>query len=498
MAGLSQAELVELVVALLVRVEALEAENQQLRAENQRLRAELAKNSGNSSKPPSRDPAAERSRQAEARRAKRSRDGKVRRPGKQPGGEGTTLSTVENPDEIVVHAPQVCAGCGGSLADAEISATVRRQVVDVAVVTPTVTEHQAQTRRCACCQTTTAASFPDEVRAPVSYGPRVKAVVVYLLARQHIPIDRAREAMADLFGLNISTGTIDACYGEAGRRLKGFIVALVACLRTLPVLHADVTTDRIGTVTCWVHVVSTASFTLIHASATRGLEAVRTAGVLIGYRGVIVHDRLALYWKLTAARHGICSAHLLRDLAQAATVATQKTWAEASPPCWWTSTPPATTPAPEVSRPSPLPPATPSPPATTSSSLLPWPPTLTRPPAANAMPWPDSPTTSPPRSPPTRSPILAFMNNLAVGMTNNQAERDLRPVKCTARSAPASKARPASNASLTSAATCPPPARTTSPLSTPSQTLSPATPGCHQPLTPPDQLNGYPKALVNH
>ncbi|MGH3573971.1 MAG: IS66 family transposase, partial [Pseudonocardiaceae bacterium] len=97
--------------------------------------------------------------------------------------------------------------------------------------------------------------------------------------------------------------------------------ALVCLLRSLPVLHADETTDRIGTVNCWMHVVSTASYTLIHASATRGFEAVRTAGVLVGYRGVIVHDRLALYWKLTAARHGICSAHLLRDLAQAATVA---------------------------------------------------------------------------------------------------------------------------------------------------------------------------------
>ncbi len=28
-----------------------------------------------------------------------------------------------------------------------------------------------------------------------------------------------------------------------------------------------------------------------------------------------------------------------------------------------------------------------------------------------------------------KQPILAYMNNLAVGMTNNQAERDLRPVK---------------------------------------------------------------------
>ena len=328
MAGLSPAELVELVAALLGRVEALEAENQRLRAENQRLRAELAKNSGNSSKPPSRDPAAERSRQAEARRAKRSRDGKVRRPGKQPGGEGTTLAMVENPDEVVVHVPTVCVGCGGSLGDAEITATVRRQVVDLPVVTPTVTEHQAQTRRCGCCQATTTAAFPHGVRGQVSYGPRVKAIVVYLLARQHIPVERTREAMADLFGLNISAGTIDACYSEAGRRLAGFITALVAFLRTLPVLHADETTDRTGTLTCWMHVVSTASYTLIHASATRGLDAVRAAGVLIGYRGVIVHDRLAPYWKLTTARHGICSAHLLRDLAQAATVATQKTWAE--------------------------------------------------------------------------------------------------------------------------------------------------------------------------
>ncbi len=69
------------------------------------------------------------------------------------------------------------------------------------------------------------------MRAPVSYGPRVKAIVVYLLARQHIPVGRDREAMADLFGLKISAGTIDACYAEAGRRLRGFITAWAALLR---------------------------------------------------------------------------------------------------------------------------------------------------------------------------------------------------------------------------------------------------------------------------
>jgi len=65
----------------------------------------------------------------------------------------------------------------------------------------------------------------------------------------------------------------------------GFVTALVVLLRSLVVIHADETTDRIGTLNCWMHVVSTPRYTLIHASATRGWEAVKGAGVLIGYRG---------------------------------------------------------------------------------------------------------------------------------------------------------------------------------------------------------------------
>lgn len=127
--------------------------------------------------------------------------------------------------------------------------------------------------------------------------------------------------------MNLSTGTIDAIYSDAGRRLARFITALVAVLRSFKVVHAGETTDRIGTANCWMHVVSTSMYTLIHASVTRGTEAARQAGVLVGYRGVVIHDRLALYWKLKAAKHGTCGAHLLRDLAAVAHVATQTAWA---------------------------------------------------------------------------------------------------------------------------------------------------------------------------
>ncbi len=202
--GLTHAQLVVLVVELSQQVEALTAENQRLRAE--------AANSGNSSKPSSRDPVAERKRQAEERQAKKARaaGGKQRRPGKQLGAKGTTLEMTDSPDEVIDHAPESCSGCGSGLADAEVTAVTRRQVIDIPLPAPVTTEHRAQARRCGCCGTTTTASFPRAVRAPVSYGPRVRAIVVYLLGRQHIPVQRSAEAMADLFGVKISTGTVDA------------------------------------------------------------------------------------------------------------------------------------------------------------------------------------------------------------------------------------------------------------------------------------------------
>ncbi len=300
---------------------------EQLRAENAELKRQLGQNSGNSGKPPSRDPAAERQRQAEERN-RRAASGTTRKRGKQRGAPGAGLEMSADPDDIVEHRPQRCGDCGNALGLADDDGFTARQVIDIPEVHPTVTEHRAHTYSCSCGHKTTA-SFPDNVRAPVSYGPRARAFVAYFLGRQHIPNRRVAETMADLFGLSISSGAIDSIYAQAGRHLRGFIASLVTLLRTLPVLHADETSDRIGTVNCWMHVVSTGLYTLIHASTTRGSDAIAEAGVLKGYKGVIIHDRLALYWKLKQAKHGLCGAHLLRDLADVAVVATQTTWATA-------------------------------------------------------------------------------------------------------------------------------------------------------------------------
>lgn len=325
----SYEELAALVVEQAQTISQLRVEVHELRARVSELERSIGQNSGNSGKPPSRDSAAERQRQAEERkrRAEAAAGGEKRRRGKQRGAKGKTLEMSETPDEIVEHRPDHCSGCGSEFADTSADQGYqRRQVVEVPPVRPVVIEHRAHTYRCVCgCDTT--APFPGQARSPVSYGPRTRAIVAYLLGRQHIPNRRVVEAMRDLFGLEISTGAVDSVYAEAGRRLKGFIAALVALLKTLPVLHVDETSDRLETKNCWMHVIATPLYTLLHASLTRGEAAIEQMGVLAGYRGVIIHDRLAMYWKLKRAKHGICAAHLLRDLADAAIVATQTAWA---------------------------------------------------------------------------------------------------------------------------------------------------------------------------
>jgi transposase len=324
----SYEELADLVVKQARMIEELQAANERLESRVAELERVVGQNSGNSGKPPSRDSTAERQRQAEERKKKAEAAGGTKRSrGKQKGAKGKTLEMTDVPDEVVDHRPERCSDCGSAFAgESADRGYSRRQVVDVPPVKPVVTEHRSHTYLCQCGSETTA-GFPGEARSPVSYGPRARAIVAYFLGRQHVPNRRVVEAMRELFGLEISIGAVDSVYAEAGRRLTGFIAALVALLKALPVLHLDETSDRLETKNCWMHVVSTSLYTLLHASETRGEAAIDEMGVLRGYRGVIVHDRLAMYWKLKRAKHATCGAHLIRDLADVAVVATQAAWA---------------------------------------------------------------------------------------------------------------------------------------------------------------------------
>jgi cell division septum initiation protein DivIVA len=109
--------------ALRALITQLVALNESLAARVAELEAELKRHSGNSSKPPSADTLAQRQAQKDRRQAWTKKGAKKRRPGKQPGAPGAHLAQVEHPDDVVLHAPQICRECGSPLTEAEVVST---------------------------------------------------------------------------------------------------------------------------------------------------------------------------------------------------------------------------------------------------------------------------------------------------------------------------------------------------------------------------------------
>jgi transposase len=181
----------------------LEVENATLKARNTELERRLGLDSSNSGKPPSSDGLKKQP------RVRSSREPSGKKPGGQKGHKGETLRQVAEPDSIVDHFPPSCTACGVAVTPAMSAGHSARQVFDLPEPRPlVVTEHRAHDCMCAGCGARTRASFPDGVNAPVQYGPRIAAFVIYLLHYQLLPEDRLAELMADLFGIRLVAATI--------------------------------------------------------------------------------------------------------------------------------------------------------------------------------------------------------------------------------------------------------------------------------------------------
>jgi transposase len=305
----SYGELQALVVAQAARIAELERELAE-------LRQQVGKNSRNSSKPPSSDGYSKAP--AEKDRSLRRRSG--RKPGGVEGHEGAYLKRSPVPDRRIVHEPEgCCEGCGRDLADAEEVGEEVRQVFDIPEeVALEVIEHAAKLYRCKGCGRTSAGVFPAQVSAPCQYGSSLRALGVYLHVFQHIPYDRARQAIFDLTRAEVSTATLKAWVDAAANGLTDFDEALRALLKRSPVVNFDETGARIAGRLQWVHSASTTTLTRYVAHQKRGVQAMEAAGVLPGFGGVAVHDGWKPYRAFTDTTHALCGAHHLRELQAAA------------------------------------------------------------------------------------------------------------------------------------------------------------------------------------
>ncbi len=273
----------------------------------QALRDQLAKDSHNSSKPPSSDG------------LKKQKTRSLRRKGQHPlggqlGHKGDTLKQVTEPDHIEPHPITTCPNCRTDLAGIEPIGHEKRQVFDVPPVRLEVTEHQAEIKHCPGCGQDVKGEFPAHVTQPTQYGPRVKAQASYLNNYHFIPLARTEELLSDFYGQSPSEAVIIAANQQMVAQTKASLESIRQQIITADVANFDESGLRVAGKLHWLHVASTETLTHYHVDRKRGQIGMQAGGILPVFQGNAVHDHWKPYLNFERCQHSFCNAHHLREL----------------------------------------------------------------------------------------------------------------------------------------------------------------------------------------
>jgi transposase len=301
----------------------------ELRDRVARLERAMSRNSGNSSMPPSGDDLAGRKPPRRERRAA-ERAAAKRKQGKQPGAPGSAMSWAE-PDQVLDHFPSGACACGADLSGAADLGVARSfQQLEIPEPAAHRIQHDVHLGLCGCGREHVAARPPGVPDAAVSTGPNLRALTVYLLVFQHIPLERCRQLISDVAGAAVSAGFIHSCLRKAAE-LAADVIRLIRTLITAAhVVGFDETTLRAGAAGEKKYVLGafTERYSLLFLGA-RTLESFRGFGILPDFAGIAVSDRYVNYfhdgWERLAG-HQACLAHLVRDFQDAAETYPDAIW----------------------------------------------------------------------------------------------------------------------------------------------------------------------------
>ena len=263
------------------------------------------KNSGNSSTPPSKERY-----QKPAPKSLREKSG--RKAGGQEGYKGSGMKIDREPDEVVQHKPERCAGCPCA-EQCDLRSCETRYEYEVEVKTKLIA-HEAM--RCECCQLTgqtETGTFPAHITGSKQYGIGVSALAVTLLTLGMVSVDRTQKLMSSL-GIPISKGKIQGALEIAAEKVKPALDLIKTMILLQFVLHFDETGVRVAGKLNWLHCACTDKWRLYSVEEKRGKEGIEAMGILPLANGIAVHDFWKPYHNYDNVLHAMCCAHLEREL----------------------------------------------------------------------------------------------------------------------------------------------------------------------------------------
>jgi hypothetical protein len=216
-------------------------------------------------------------------------------------------------ETVEIAGVETCAGCGEDLSQTASSGHERRTRIDI-VFEKVVTHVDAEIKTCPSCQGQTKGEFPADMSGPLQYGLGVKAYVLNLLITQMVSLNRVQKLVKLFIGALISEATLLKYILQLHHALAPWEQSSREQLLCSLTLHVDETSMRVDKRNHWVHVYSSGHTTLKFLHRSRGKEAIEMINLIPRYGGVIIHDCWASYLSYVHCGHGLCGAHLLREL----------------------------------------------------------------------------------------------------------------------------------------------------------------------------------------
>ena len=293
--------------AVLALLDHLWADNTRLTARVAQLEARLNQDSTNSSRPPSSDPPA-----LKTRRTRRKPSG--RNPGGQPGHppHRRALLPVEQVTRLTILKPESCRHCRAPLRGVDPDPW-RHQVSEIPAPRLETHEYQLHTLRCPQCGRTTSAPLPAGVPKG-RFGPRIQAMVAMCGGCYRLSKRTSVELFADLFGVTLSLGSLSRLEEATSRALARPVAEAQQFVRTQANVFVDETGWREGNdpPKAWLWTAATSRVTVFVVARSRA-AAVAQELVGRGFRGILHSDRWSAYNWLPDRLRQLCWAHLKRD-----------------------------------------------------------------------------------------------------------------------------------------------------------------------------------------
>lgn len=218
-----------------------------------------------------------------------------------------TIETVE------IASVESRACCGEDLGKVPITGRERRTRIDL-VFEKVVIHVDAEVKTCPHCAATIKGDFPGDLAGPVQYGLGIKAFVLNLLVSQMVSLSRVQHLLKALIGEVLAEAALLKYVWLRHEALARWESTSIERLLRAPALHVDETSVRVDRHNRWVHVYATGDITLKFVHPKRGTEAIEAIGIIPRYGSVTIHDCWASYLSYTHCGHGLCGAHLPREL----------------------------------------------------------------------------------------------------------------------------------------------------------------------------------------